>query len=203
MCFDESEQLFWRIYNSSTTMYYRDYHVGADINKPGAYYAQSASYFAEPGHPRLNYGKTEVFICADCGTPTSEDASVRAKASQPLSVVAEAAKQELCMNVKAPLEPDSHPCCIAEGKNEDGHWCCESGSLSMCLDDTTQMFWRTFNSSTTFYYHEWYLAAPTSNRESYYIRGSNYFAEPDHPRLNFASTEIIVSPVSTHEMTVV
>jgi hypothetical protein len=201
LCFDEGDQLFWRTFNRSTTFYHAEWHLAAQTSKPGSYYTRSAKYFAEPDHPRLNYAKTEITVSPSTVGPIGEDASVRgihADASQPLSVPVGAEEFELCMDVVAPIEPDSKPCCHALSTNEDGHWCCESGSLRMCLDESTQTFWRTFNRSTTFYYHEWYVAAPTSNQASYYTHASNYFAEPDHPRLNYARTAITVTPVGTH-----
>lgn len=199
MCFDEGDQLFWRTFNRSTTLYYAEWHLVAH-SKAGLFYTRSAGYFAEPDYPRLNYAKTEITVSQPAASLISENASVRSihtEASQPLSPLVGAAEFELCMDVAAPLEAESKPCCHAVRTNEDGHWCCESGSLRMCLDERTQTFWRTFNRSTTLYYHEWYVAPPTSDRASYYARSSTYFAEPSHPRLNYAKTEITVSPAAT------
>lgn len=191
MCFDEGGQLFWRTFNRSTTLNYAEWHLAA-LSKAGSFYMRSAGYFAEPDHPRLNYAKTEIIV----SPPGASIRGILAEASQPPPLVG-TSDLELCMDVVEPLQPESEPYCHAERTNENGHWCCESGSLKMCLDESTQTFWRTFNRSTTLYFHEWYMDPPTSKRASYYAQSSSHFEEPGHPRINYEKTEIIVSPAAT------
>ena len=123
MCFDKDDQLFWRTFNQSTTLYYAEWHLAAH-SKPGSFYTRSAGYSAEPEYPRLNYAKTEITVSPLAAAPISEDASVRgirAESLQPLSLVVGAVEFELCMDVVAPLEAESKPCCHALRTNEDGH----------------------------------------------------------------------------------
>jgi len=200
MCFDEGAQIFWDTWNSSSgkDTYYHEWRLGALNSNQASYYTHTVRYFTEVGIGRLNYQNTSITVSpfsADSQAGLALGRGMSVETPSPLLVVpAETASFALCMEERAPLEGTSKHSCNARSKNADGYWCCKSGSLEMCFDENVQIFWRTWNSSKDTYYNEWYLGMNSSSPPSYDTHTVSYFTEVGHGQLNYARTNITVSP---------